>query len=109
MNKKPTHIYINIASGVGSFAENKDVAKEWRESSILPVLEKGGEITLDYAGVSTTTQSFTHALISEAIRRFGVDVLDRISFKNCNDDVKKIVSIVVEYMQGNMDSPIPQE
>ncbi len=107
MKKKPAPFSIEIATSAGSFAENKDIARDLRENFILPTLEKGGEIILDYAGVSTTTQSFTHALISETMRRFGVDVLDKITFKNCNSDVKKIINIVVEYMQGNMDSPIP--
>jgi hypothetical protein len=61
-----------------------------------------------YAKVDSTTQSFTHALISEAIRKFGADILDKIAFKNCSEEVKKIISIVVEYMQGNMESPMPE-
>jgi len=97
---------LKIFKHAGSFAENKDVARNLRETFVFPELKNNGNITLDYEGVDTTTQSFTHALISEAIRKYGVDVLDRITFKHCNDDVKKIINIVVEYMQGNMDSPI---
>ncbi len=99
-------ITINIASVASSFAENKDVAKDLREQQILPALQQGSAVVLDYSGVDTTTQSFTHALISEAIRIFGSEVLDSFSFKSCNANVKRIIGIVVEYMQGNMDSPI---
>ncbi len=99
-------ITIKVFDFAGGFAENKDTARELREKKIFPALEAGKEIIFDYAQVDTTTQSFTHALISESIRIFGSDVIEKMSFKNCNEDVKRIIRIVVEYMQGNMDSPI---
>ena len=40
-----------------------------------------------------------HALISEVIRKNGPEILDSIYFKNCNNNVKNIVNIVVDYMQ----------
>lgn len=102
MTKKETLI-INIFNFAGSFAENKDEAKKWREEQILPQLKLGKTIILDYENVNSTTQSFTHALISEAIRNYGVnDALDRIIFKNCNENVKRIISIVIEYMQRRL-------
>jgi hypothetical protein len=97
---------LKMMKEAGSFAENKDVARSLRENFVFPNLKNNIDIVFDYNGVSTTTQSFTHALISQAIREFGADVLDRITFKNCNEDVKKIINIVAEYMQGNMESPV---
>ena len=97
---------IKLYSIAGSFAENKDIARNLREKHVFPSLKRGETIHFDYFGVNNTTQSFTHALISEAIRTIGVEVLDRIFFKNCNDEVQRIIKIVVEYMQGNMDKPI---
>jgi len=90
----------------GTFAENKDIARSLREKFVFPNLKNGFDLIFDYDGVSNTTQSFTHALISEAIRKFGPDVIDRLTFKNCSTEVKKIINIVVEYMQGNMESPV---
>lgn len=99
-------ITIKIANHAGIFAENKDTARELREKQVFPSLKKGLAIVFDYSEVTGTTQSFTHALISEAIRTLGVNVLDRITFRNCNDEVQRIISIVVEYMQRNMEKPI---
>ena len=84
---------------VGSFAENKDMARSIRLEKILPSLEKGEEVNLDFGGVGSATQSFIHALISDLIRIYGIEVLDKVFFKNCNEIVKKIINIVVEYMQ----------
>ena len=90
---------IKLHSIVGSFAENKDLARDIRINKIVPALNKDEEVTLDFDGVGSATQSFIHALISELIRTYGTEVLDNIAFKNCNETVRKIINIVVDYMQ----------
>lgn len=90
---------IKLSDYVGSFAENKDIARQIRINEILPSLEKNEDVTLDFYGVDSATQSFIHALISDLIRKRGAEVLDKLYFKNCNELVKKIINIVVEYMQ----------
>lgn len=93
---------IKIFERVGEFAENKDVARDIREREILPTLQTGENITLDFSNVIGATQSFIHALISEAFRTHGNAVLDRILFKECNETIQKIVIIVSEYMQESI-------
>lgn len=90
---------IKMLPLVGSFAEDKDVAKRIRLEEIIPTLEKGDEVTLDFSGVDSATQSFMHALISDLFRKYGIEILDRLYFKNCSEIVQKIISFVCEYMQ----------
>ncbi len=90
---------IKLFEKAGIFAENKDIAQQIRVNEIIPALQNGEEILLNFEKIESATQSFMHALISDLIRKFGVDVLDRIIFKNCNDTIKKIINIVTEYMQ----------
>ena|SRR2546428_38242 len=92
-------ITVRMLRAVGTFAENKDLARELRRDVILPALKEGGNVILDFTGVESTTQSFIHALISQIIREFGINILDRMPFKGCNEGVRKFVSIVTEYMQ----------
>lgn len=91
---------IKLLPKTGVFAENKDIARDIRIKYITPVLEKNEEITLDFKGIESATQSFVHALISELIRSFGSEILDNIYFKNCNKSIQEIVNIVVDYMQA---------
>ncbi len=95
-----THKLINL---FGDFAEDKDKAKDLRIKQILPELEKGNNIIIDFEGVNNATQSFIHALISDLIRKKGIDVLDNIEFKNCNETIKTIITIVVNYMQDSIE------
>jgi hypothetical protein len=93
---------IKIYDYVGAFAENKDIAKEIRIDIILPSLEKNQKVTLDFSKVEGGTQSFIHALISDVIRKKGINILDSIYFKDCNETIKKIIEIVIEYMQDHI-------
>lgn len=92
---------IKIVEVVGKLAEDKDLAKEIRVEHISSSLDRGEEIILNFVGVKSTTQSFIHALISQIIKDKGADVLDKIYFKGCNTHIKKIIEIVVEYMQND--------
>ena len=90
---------INLFESVGSFAENKDIARGIRINSIIPALDRNEKVILNFDNIESTTQSFIHALISDIIRIKGIEALDKIFFKNCNNKIKKIIEIVVEYMQ----------
>jgi len=91
--------HIKLFERTGSFAENKDLARDIRLNEIIPALEKGEKIVLDFKNIEGATQSFVHALISDLIRKHGHEVLDKISFKSCNETVQKIIMIVTDYMQ----------
>ena len=93
---------IVIFDKTGAFAENKDIARDIRKQEIIPSLDKNEEVVLDFQRVNGATQSFIHALISEILRKYGTDALDRITFKSCNDTVRQIINIVVDYMQEGM-------
>ncbi len=95
-------IQIQLFKEVGAFAENKDIARDIRLNKLIPALEKGETIVLDFENVDGATQSFIHALISDLMRKYGNAVLDKIQFKSCNGTVKAIISIVVDYMQESI-------
>lgn len=88
---------IIIKNYTGSFAENKDVAKQLREDKIIPANDAGEIITLDFVGVDSSTQSFIHALISEIFQINGEKCLDMFIFKNCNKAVKSLIGTVINY------------
>ena len=92
-------IHIKLFKQVGLFAENKDIARDLRLKKLIPALEKNQTIILDFKNIEGATQSFIHALISDLIRKYGNEVLEKIQFKSCNDTVRGIISIVTDYMQ----------
>jgi len=95
---------IRIFDRAGFFAENKDIARDIRINEILPALDQGQDIVLDFDCVDAATQSFIHVLLSDVLRKRGLEVLDRMEFKSCNVNVQKIIEIVAEYMQEGMET-----
>ena len=93
---------IKMFDKIGNFGENKDLAKKMREEILLPALEKNNAVTFDFADVSGVTQSFIHALLSEAMRKFPKRFYDNVFFKNTDDDIREIISIVYRYMQESL-------
>jgi len=93
---------IKLFSLTTNFAENKDLARDLRINEIAPALKNGKDVILDFEGIQAVTQSFIHALLSGIFREQGTVVLDKIKFKNCNENVKKIIEIVVDYMQESI-------
>jgi len=89
---------IQLFPIVGEFAENKDLARDIRVKKIKPLLEKEIQVTLDFSGINSATQSFVHALISDLIREYDTNLFDVLLFKNCSSTVQEIINIVVDYM-----------
>ncbi|SRR6266404_1451352 len=102
-NKKSSALLLKLVDYVGDFAEDKDWAAVFREKAIRPVLAGGDKIILDFGGITLTTQSFVHALISDLLRSEGEEALDRIEFRGCVAGVRGIVETVVQYSLETME------
>lgn len=61
---------------------------------IEEALNANDRVTLDFAGVGVVTQSYIDEAIGVLILQFGPGVLQRLSFKNCNEDVKAVLNYV---------------
>lgn len=94
------HHSVEIETTVADLAEDKDYARDLRLETILPLLEKGESVVLDFGKVKYVTQSFVHALIGEALKKYGEKVLDKFEFKNCSEQIKSIIGLVVDYSLG---------
>ena len=94
---------IDMYKKFGNFAEDKDKARDLRLKTLIPEIEKKNLIILDFNGVNDATQSFLHALLSDIIRKKGINSLDFIDFKNCNPTIQTIVTIVINYMQDSLE------
>lgn len=64
-----------------------------REELGIALAQQGAEVVLDFSGI-TTTQSFVDELVGVLVLRHGPDILSRIVFKGCPDDVRAIIEFV---------------
>jgi hypothetical protein len=97
-------VTVTLPAGSDGFTDDKDEAKRIRESTIIPTLAAGDHIVLDFCNVKSSTQSFVHALVGEALQRFKEPVLEKIQFKSCTPLMKGLVQLVVDYSLGGFRS-----
>jgi hypothetical protein len=76
-----------------------------REDLEITLAQVGAEVVLDFSGISAT-QSFVDELVGVLVLRHGPDILSRIVFKGCSDDVRAIIEFVVadrcdQYIKSN--------
>jgi hypothetical protein len=91
---------ITLPAGIDGFAEDKDEARNIRINDLLPALDRGESVVIDFGNIRYATQSYVHALIGEALRKHGEPVLDLIEFKNCSPQLRSLVELVVDYSLG---------
>ena len=91
---------IELNPGIGGFAEDKDQARTIRINILLPALERGENIELDFHNVKYATQSFIHALLGEALYKYRDELLDKVEFKNCTPQLQSVIELVVDYSLG---------
>jgi hypothetical protein len=89
-------IYIN--ADCGNFAEDKDIAKKYREEKIKTAIKAGNlPIRIIFRDVDSSTQSFIHAMLSEIFQEFGEKALDIFEFSECNKAIESLISTVINY------------
>lgn len=69
-------------------------ARELREE-IDVLLAHTNELVLDFTGMKSATQSFIDELVGVLVLKHGPDVVKRLIFKSCSDDIKAILKFVV--------------
>jgi hypothetical protein len=94
-----------LESGVNGFAEDKDRAKEIRTQFLMPALDHGERVILDFRAVRYATQSFIHALVGETLQKHRESALELIEFRHCSPAVRSVIELVVDYSLGGFAAP----
>jgi STAS-like domain of unknown function (DUF4325) len=100
------HIEVEIQAGAKGFAEDKEAARQIRKQLIMPALTEGKRVILDFSAITSSTQSFVHALVGEPL---GEPVLEKIEFRSCAPQIKSLVQLVVDYTLGGFTTKSPIE
>jgi hypothetical protein len=87
---------ISVSNYFGKYAEDKDAAIKLRDRHILPAIERGQKIDLDFREVETAPHSFLNALLATPIQRLGVKAYQRIRIYNALGSIHEIIDKVLE-------------
>lgn len=77
----------------GHLVGSRFAATPLREQLEVALVQQGAEVILDFSDIAAT-QSFIDELVGALVLRHGPDILARIVFKGCSDDVRAIIEFV---------------
>lgn len=69
-------------------------ARELREE-VEKLLAHADELVLDFTGMKSATQSFIDELVGVLVLQHGPEVVQKLIFRSCSDDIKEILRFVV--------------
>lgn len=81
---------------VREFEEDVERAAEIRENVILPLINSGIMVVIDFFEVKFATQSFVHALMYKVVKD-GQQIGATLSIANCSDSTREAVLAVAAY------------
>jgi hypothetical protein len=87
---------VNVSNYFGKYAEDKDAAIKFRDRHILPAIEQGKKIDLDFREVETAPHSFLNALLATPVQRLGLKAYQRIRIYNALGSIHEIIDKVLE-------------
>lgn len=87
---------VSIFNYFGKWAEDKDAAIKFRDRHLIPAVEAGRKIELDFRDVETAPHSFLNALLATPVQRLGLKAYQRIRIINCLGTIHEIIDTIVE-------------
>uniref|UniRef100_UPI004056E1F9 STAS-like domain-containing protein n=1 Tax=Candidatus Electrothrix sp. TaxID=2170559 RepID=UPI004056E1F9 len=93
---------IYIEKHFGKLCANGDKALVFLTEEVLPSVHQGKKLAFDFAGVRNMNSSFSNALFANLIIQEGVEVLDKVTFRNCNSNIEALVDAALNFGYSNM-------
>lgn len=94
-------LYISAFNFFGRHADVKDEATRYRDRHLIPAVDEGRSILIDFSGVESSTHSFLNALLASAIRRLGLVAYKRIRVINATKEIRETIDYVLDDNTGD--------
>jgi hypothetical protein len=89
-------LYVNIANQFGIYAEDKQVAIEYRDRELIPIVNTSKEILIDFNTVVSAPHSFLSALLATPIRILGMQAYKRLKIVNAAPEIRETIDFILD-------------
>lgn len=90
------NFYFNVSNYFGPYAEDKQAAIKQRDSKIMPAVEEGKAIVLDFDSVKSSPHSFLSALIATPIKILGMSAYKKIKIVNAAPEIRETIDYIFD-------------
>lgn len=100
VEEKETFV-VSVLNFFGPYAENKQEAISFRDSKLLPAIEQGKCILLDFQGVASAPHSFLSALLATPIKRLSMQAYKKIKVVNSEPEIRETIDYILDDNTGS--------
>lgn len=95
-DEREQKLYLHVYNYFGKNADDKQAAIAYRNRHLIPAIDEGKIVVIDFDGVETSTHSFLNALLASPIRRMGMSAYKRIKITRAKGDIRETVDYVLD-------------
>ncbi|MGL1933305.1 MAG: STAS-like domain-containing protein [Desulfotalea sp.] len=88
---------IKFQKQFGVLCSDGTVANKFLSEKVIPLLNQSQKVVFDFEGVKNMNSSFANAMFANLILQKGPAVLKQVSFTNCRENVKVLITSSLDY------------
>lgn len=88
--------YFSIYNYFGSYAEDKQAAIKHRDTKLIPAINEGKTIIIDFDDVSSAPHSLLSALIATPVKLLGMAAYKKIKIVNANPELRETIDYIFD-------------
>ena len=93
-------LYFSIYNYFGSYAEDKEAAIKHRDTKLIPAVNEGKTIVIDFDNVSTAPHSLLSALVATPVKILGMAAYKKIRIVNANPEIRETLDFIFDENTG---------
>lgn len=88
--------YLSIFNYFGPNAEVKEEAVRHRDKYLLPAIDQGKKILIDFDQVNSAPHSFLSALVATPVKRLGMSAYKRLRIINATPEIRETIDFIMD-------------
>ncbi len=89
-------LYLSIYNYFGTYPEDKSAAISFRDKRLIPALNQGKRVLLDFANVESSPHSFLSAMLATPFKRLGMAAYKRIKYLNASPEIRETIDFILD-------------
>lgn len=94
---------IKLIDYFNDFCSDGQKSNEFLINTVLPEFEKNEKICFDFKGIRNMNSSFSNALFTNLIIKQKREVMKKITFANCQENIKILISTSINMGLKDLD------
>jgi len=88
--------YLSVWNIFGAYAEDKTAAIRYRDTKLIPEINAGRGLKLDFDEVKSAPHSFLSALLATPIKILGMPAYKKIKIHNADPEIRETVDFILD-------------